>query len=324
MPLVSLVLLALAASYQPRSYLCQRVESAPTIDGRLDDKAWSRVAWSQDFADIEGLGKPKPRYQTRVKMLWDSECLYIGANLEEPNVWATLKDHDSIIFQDNDFEVFIDPNWDEQLYAEFEMNALNTTWDLLLAKPYRAGGPPIYGFELSGIRTAVHVDGTLNQPSDRDRGWTVEIAIPWVALGQIAGTDCPPKVGDQWRIDFSRVEWDVRVENGRTVKIANRPEHNWVWSPTGVIDMHRPERWGVVQFADGPASYRVSPMIEAGRKLNAAWDAQMAFRGRHGRWGSASELGLGNEYTVSKGMDHFEIRLGGATIDDGLRLSGGR
>ena len=25
-------------------------------------------------------------------------------------------------------------------------------------------------------------------------------------------------------------------------------EDNWVWSPQGLVDMHVPERWGVVQF----------------------------------------------------------------------------
>jgi len=45
-----------------------------------------------------------------MQMLWDDECLYIAAEMEEPHLWATLTEHDSIIFHDNDFEVFLDPD----------------------------------------------------------------------------------------------------------------------------------------------------------------------------------------------------------------------
>ena len=121
-------------------------------------------------------------------MLWDDDCLYIAAELEEPNVWATLTKHDSVIFQDNDFEVFLDPDGDGHLYAELELNALNTTWDLLLTKPYKDGGRAIDAWEITGLRTAVHVDGTLNDPRDRDRGWSIEIAWPWKGL---EGTERP-------------------------------------------------------------------------------------------------------------------------------------
>ena len=113
-----------------------------------------------------------------------------------------------------------------------EFNALNTTWDLLLIKPYRDGGPPVNEWEIHGLKTAVKVDGTLNDATDEDKGWSVEIAMPWKALGEISGSQpCPPKVGDQMRINFSRVEWHTTVEAGRYVKAPNRPEDNWVWSP---------------------------------------------------------------------------------------------
>ena len=135
--------------------------------------------------DIEGDAKPKPRCATRMKMLWDDQYLYIAAELEEPHLWATLTEHDSVIFQDNDFEVFLDPDGDNQNYCELELNALNTTWDLLLTKPYRDGGRAINAWEILGLKTAVHLDGTLNDPRDKDRGWTVEIAWPWKGLKEL-------------------------------------------------------------------------------------------------------------------------------------------
>jgi hypothetical protein len=59
----------------------------------------------------------------------------------------------------------------------------------------------------------------------------------------------PPAKGDEWRVNFSRVEWDVAIVDGKYQKVPDRPEHNWVWTPQGVIDMHQPETWGYVVFA---------------------------------------------------------------------------
>ncbi len=120
----------------PRSYLCHFAAGAIQIDGKPDEPAWAAAPWTADFIDIQGAGKPKPRFRTRAKLLWDEEYLYIAAELEESHVWATLTNHDAVIFQDPDFEVFIDPDGDTHQYYEFEINALNTGWDLRLDKPY--------------------------------------------------------------------------------------------------------------------------------------------------------------------------------------------
>jgi len=78
-------------------------------------------------------------------MLWDDTYFYVAAQLEEPDVWATLTQRDTVIFYDNDFEVFIDPDGDTHNYYELEVNAFGTLWDLMLLTPYRDGGPAIDG-----------------------------------------------------------------------------------------------------------------------------------------------------------------------------------
>lgn len=297
---------------EPRRYLCHRARSPIEIDGRLDDPAWREVPWTEDFVDIEGDRRPKPRYRTRAKMLWDDEFFYIGAELEEPNVWATLTEHDSVIFLDNDFEVFLDPDSDSHLYYELELNALNTTWDLLLNRPYKDGGTPISNWEMPGLRTAVWIDGTLNNPLDTDRGWSVEIAIPWTAIMEprdrpdAAGrppSTWRPSEGTTWRVNFSRVEWDVTIEGTKIRKVPDRPEHNWVWSEQGVIDMHRPEHWGYVQFTllpPGQAAFQEDPSREARAALHEAYYALHDHRRAHGRWPeSLAELGLASRLPLA-------------------------
>jgi hypothetical protein len=238
----TLLLSCLAAAAQqpvapPLAYACHFTATPPTIDGKLDDAVWKQAPWTTDFVDIQGSAKPAPRFRTRVKMLWDRQYLYIAAQLQEPDVKATLTQHDSVIFKDNDFEVFVKPLPATASYYEFEMNALNTGWDLFLAKPYKAGGTADNSWDIPHLRTAVAVQGTLNNSSDTDQGWTLEIAYPLNAFEARQHVPAPGP-GTQWRINFSRVEW----------KAGQPHEDNWVWSPQGLIDMHVPERWGYLNF----------------------------------------------------------------------------
>jgi hypothetical protein len=266
-----------AYAFAPRTYVAPRLSTAPTIDGRLDDDGWKGAAWTTTFVDIEGERKGAPRLQTRAKMAWDDQSFYIAAELEEPDVWGTLTERDAVIFRDNDFEVFIDPDGDTHAYYELEVNALATPWDLLLIKPYRDGGPAINAWDIARLQVGVDVQGSLNKPDDRDRGWSVELALPWTSLKEAASPHRPPAPGDRWRVNFSRVQWQTDVVQGKTVKRRRPgtseplPEDNWVWSPQGVIDMHVPERWGYVQFGATASALDPAPaMVDTNERLKWA------------------------------------------------------
>ncbi|MFC5467383.1 carbohydrate-binding family 9-like protein [Cohnella suwonensis] len=280
-------------NYCPGRYLCKRADRAlPSLDGRLDKPFWKTAEWSEYFADIEGDAKPAPAKRTRVKMLWDDDYFYFGAELEEDEIWATLTERESVIFYDNDFEIFIDPDGDTHQYYEFEMNALNTIWDLLLVKPYRDGGPAVNGWDIRGIRTAVHIDGRLNDPSADNRLWSVEVAMPWNILKECALEGRPPRPGEFWRVNFSRVQWQVEAKDGKYVKKLDPrtgrpfPEDNWVWSPMGIVNMHYPELWGYVFFTDDTSG--TTPQIPEDEKrkwgLRRLYYRQSSHYAEHGRF----------------------------------------
>lgn len=257
-----------ALPFAPRTYVSYRAPSRINVDGKLDEPAWVAAAWTDAFMDIEGAGPPQPRFRTRAKMIWDDDYFYVGAEMEEPDLWGTLKERDSVIFHDNDFEVFIDPDGDTHAYYELEVNALGTPWDLMLIKPYRDGGPAIHAWDIAGLEVGVDLRGTINRPGDRDDGWTVELAMPWKILKEAAPEHRSPRPGDRWRVNFSRVEWQMGVAEGRYAKRLKPgtkdpwPENNWVWSPQGVINMHVPERWGYVQFSGKSAGSGTDSFIE--------------------------------------------------------------
>ena len=236
----------------PKTYIAPYAKHALNVDGDISDKAWQAATWTDSFMDIEGDKKPQPKYRTRAKMLWNDSCLFVAVELQEPHIWANLKQHDNIVYYDNDFEVFIDPTNDAHQYFEIEVNALNTILDLFMPKPYRNGGVAMLSYNATGLLSAVKVHGTLNHPNDKDSCWVIEMAIPFRSI-YLGNKWSPPVNGALWRINFSRVQWETEIAEGKYIKRKDAsgkilPEHNWVWSPQGVINMHYPERWGYLQF----------------------------------------------------------------------------
>ena len=199
-------------------------------------------------------------YDTRAAILWDDDNLYLAFVAEEPFVSAALTERDSIIFQENDLEVFIDGG---DCYYELEVNAANTVYEVFFIwrdaytrgsrfdqaqfdvhspAAFTFGGdydrtPATFwtgshprgtrwaftDFDMPGLRTAVQVDGTLNDDSDIDSGWSLEIAIPWSSLALLAdGRTVPPQHGDEWRLflgRFQRLEVSGMVRRKMRLKL---------------------------------------------------------------------------------------------------------
>ncbi|MCF8259734.1 MAG: carbohydrate-binding family 9-like protein [Melioribacteraceae bacterium] len=239
----------------PLHYEVLKTESDFIIDGFASELDWNKSSWTSDFLDIQGVKYPTPRFKTRVKMLWDVDYLYIFAELHEPHIWGNITKRDEVIFYNNDFEVFIKPDQYKPIYGEIEINALNTVWDLQLPKSYRTGGKAIDDWNLTDLKTAVSINGTLNNPDNIDSCWNVEMAVPINEIQKMIGkTGVNP--GEVWRINFSRVQWQHEIIDGIYHKKKNPetnksyPEDNWVWSPQYAIDMHRPEHWGYLEFSE--------------------------------------------------------------------------
>ncbi len=281
--------------FLPPHYVCYRAPQAVTIDGNIDTPEWADVPWTSDFVDIQGKNRPvTPRHRCRAKLMWDDKNLYIAAEMIEPNLWATLTERESVIFQDNDFEVFLDVTGSTHHYMEFEVNALGTEWDLMLTRPYRDGGAPLNAWNMNGMRSAVKLYGTLNDPSDTDEKWTFEMAIPLSTLMEVQYGKREIKDGEQWRLNFSRVQWQLDVVDGKYAKRPKTPEDNWVWAPSGKISIHEPEYWGFLQFSTltagkGTAPFVWNPNEDVKWALRQLYFRQREFRGANGRWAATPE-----------------------------------
>jgi hypothetical protein len=255
-------------------YPCHRTPTPPRIDGRLDDPCWQKAVRSTRFVDLVS-GRPA-LFDTRMAALWDDEAFYAAYWIEEPDVRARLTKRDSFIWTENDVELFIAG---PDAYYEFQINALGTIYKVfyIWQDAYRRGGfstrpefdlaagnvDVLGGFQdasrhgrhprgkrwafmdwdFPGLRAAVHVDGTINDDRDIDRGWTVELALPWKGMADLAGgRPLPPRIGDAWRMDFSRFE-TIHAAGARLA-----PDPGWALNPHGVYDSHIPECFSHVHF----------------------------------------------------------------------------
>lgn len=317
----------LGASAQ-RHYTCYFTPEPLTIDGMGNEDAWKKAPWTDDFVDIEGDIRPHPPLRTRTKLLWDKENLYIYAELQEPDLWGELRQHDTIIFRDNDFELFLDPDNDTHNYFELEINELGTVMDLFLSRPYKMGGRALMGWDTHGLRSAVHLSGTINKPGDTDGDWSVEMALPLASI-RFFGESKYPDDSTLWRINFSRVEWDKEVINGRYVHKVDSatgrrlPEHNWVWSPQGLIDMHVPEKWGYLSFTTkavgtGPVEWMLPEQEIAKGYLWELFYRQRKYRVEHGVYcPDLVSLGLSSKAGIYKLEMEATTRQFSATLKGG-------
>ena len=257
----------------PYGYVANKATAPINIDGILDEPDWQSAPWTENFADISGEGFPTPRFVTNAKILWDDDYLYVGGQLEEPCIWADLMQRDTVVYYNHDFEIFMDPDGDAQNYFEIEVNARETRFDLFVQKPYRAKTRAFvtFSWDAPGLLFKAHLDGTLNNPNDTDRGWSVEFAIPRTAFA--AEFDNYLKAGNYLRIGFSRVEWQTEVDEGGAIRRKKDadgnflPEDNWTWPSTGMVAMHMPERWGYVYLSDKKDTKFEYPATRATERL---------------------------------------------------------
>lgn len=298
---------------KPHQYTILRTKEKMQIDGKDNEEAWSKAPWTEMFTDIVSGKEEGASTNTRCKMLWDNDFLYLYAELDELNIWASVKEHDQAVYQDNAFEMFLDIEGDGYDYYEFQINAFGTVWDLFMPRPYRNGGHGLSSWDIKGLKKAVYLNGTINNPSDTDKSWSVELAIPFKSVCMSAKQQ--PAIGTIWRMNFSRVEWDCDTIKGKYVRKRDSngklsDAHYLVWSPQGIVNLHYPERWGYVQFSDhlSPSSFLSAGEEDMKLILWKYYYLQKDFKNRYGRYASTIEQ-LNKTYLKEPVVGKIDLKM---------------
>ncbi len=212
-------------------YSCFRAKGPITIDGKADEPDW-KYAEQGSFVAMDG---SVPKMKTQFMWLWDDQNLYGFFHIEDNNIWATMTHRDDHLWLENVVEFFIDPDGCPKTYAEFEFNPLNTILDLYILNKYnsRKDIRQLWEWNCEGIKSAVVINGTIDNPKDTDKYWNLEVSLPFCQF--YTAPNIPPKPGDTWRVDFCRGEGNEQPP----VKEES------AWSPPA---FHNPLSYGIMKF----------------------------------------------------------------------------
>jgi hypothetical protein len=226
-------------------------DTAPEIDGKFSDEAaWKGALKLDRFVNTMN-GRSVPTI-TDVYLMWDAKHLYVAAEAKDKNLVSHYTNHDDELWKEDAFEIFLDPKGDKKDYYELQVNPKGIIFDSHLPK-YRKN----QNDWSSKMVAATVMDGTLNDDTDTDNGWTLELAIPFESMTEGGGV--PPKSGDSWRMNFFRV--DASSEKKKTYS---------AWSPPMRGDFHTLSRFGEVTFKGGAPEKTAVEAAPSGDKKKGA------------------------------------------------------
>jgi hypothetical protein len=240
-----LIAYASAFAQQPtiNQYTVKRTPGKITVDGKLNEPGWQSAAFTVPYV-VYNTGAV-PKFPSQAKMLWDDTCLYIGIVMTDKDVWANTKVWTRAsggLFKEEVAEVFIDPDGDGLNYIEAEFNPYGAMMPLLMTKEYAQKGTSDYNWTFKNQLIGTSVQGTLNDSTDVDTSWTIELALPFADMASVAPTmSFPPKPGDSWRINLYRYEY--------TRPLSSKIQELTAWNQTDSRGFHAPDKFGKITFS---------------------------------------------------------------------------
>ncbi|OWF50389.1 uncharacterized protein LOC110450447 [Mizuhopecten yessoensis] len=272
----------------PKNYIAQHLHGKTiAIDGKLDDPAWEEVPWSASFDDIRGSTFPKPKLETKFKLRWDDNNLYVALYMKTKNMWATMTADESHLFRENAIDLFFVPDETLHNYKQIEGNVRNATFDLSLSKAYMDGGIANEAWEAREEKGVTH-DGTINDPEDPGSFWTTEWALPFRSLSEGSTRNQSKPFDDEVHfMQFARMNQHLRVARGTYELDTPAQTDWWTWEPIGAVNLHLPSRWGLVKFSKDMKNKVFSfPRWHIYKTLFSIFDALQQYKAMNGIYSS--------------------------------------
>jgi hypothetical protein len=202
-------------------YKCHRAVGPVIIDGLLDEADW-QISRAVQLVDL--FGNP-PLQPTTVRAMSLGDMLYVGFEVWDREIWATMAQRDDKVWMEEAVEFFISPpHLYPRAYYEFQISPRNVVRDIAVTWGSDGQRSLNADWDCHGLETAVHLE---------ERGewkvWTCEVALPMLSLSGGVCNACED--GQDWMINFFRIDRRPRLEYS-------------CWSPTFEPNFHLPERFG--------------------------------------------------------------------------------
>ncbi|MDO9543468.1 MAG: carbohydrate-binding family 9-like protein [Kiritimatiellia bacterium] len=212
------------------AYRCPYSSIPITVDGELNEPVWEK-------AKTISLAIPvwfeEPISKTEAKIVYDKDFLYVAFKAYDQDIWGYLTERDSSTCSEDVLEIFFKTDPAKDPYFDFEINALGTVYDAYTVKRHFAGGGRRWAhWDCAGLKVASKVKGTINDVTDKDEFWILEVAIPFAELPTLGGKS--PVKGANWLISLARYDYSIYLPEGRELTSC---------APLSKLDFHWHEDW---------------------------------------------------------------------------------
>jgi hypothetical protein len=222
----------LAQTGAPR-YEVHRASGRVVVDGEIGTQEWAAASPAVEF-QFPWDSQTGAKQKTRARLLWDDEYLYVAYECDDADIYAQFTERDDPVYRDDTVEIFLNVKPSQiAAYYGFEVNARGAYNDYICTEAQHY----LKRFQMEGLKMSSHIDGTLNMRGDKDRGWSMEVAIPWKNFDSMAP---PPKVGTVYTANLNR--WDG-VEPNRRLSVWSDSKLDWPHP-------HAPEHFGELVFVE--------------------------------------------------------------------------
>jgi hypothetical protein len=166
---------------EPPAYGVARAAGAITIDGKGTEPDWARavaIPIRYPYAQTNVIDRPP----ATCRLLWDAKNLYLLFEASDTNIVNLCAARDDAVSQGDCVEIFLLPSRRFGQYWEFNFSPTGVVFDALTSKSWTKWGGDSRMEEQAALTIATTLAGTLNREDDQDRGYAVEVALPWPEL----------------------------------------------------------------------------------------------------------------------------------------------
>lgn len=212
------------------------------VDGQMDEESWIKTE-ARNLEYFYRAEKPDDDQQTTFRMLWDDKNLYVFFQMKDKFLTVRETKRDGEPYLDDCAEIFLITAPDSlDTHFGYELNLNKASNDFIYFNNYHNGKDVVFKSFNPNFEVEVTYDGTINDNSDFDKGWTMELAIPFENFGELGQVE-PIKIGAQWAF--------LAIRQDRNDAEGNRRSTSTIFPIYDISkNVHQANRFGLMEFVE--------------------------------------------------------------------------